>query len=84
MEERDELFAGMVEPRKPCDRMIISVELRQAVQPSRVRLCPTCVVDRLSSRPVAAWHCVHRLPGVFVCPDHDSDLWDSGMQTERM
>ena len=83
-EERDKLFDGMVARREPLDIMIVPVELRQAAPPRRLRMCPTCAADSLTSRPVASWRRVHQLPGVFVCPDHDRRLCASEIQTDHM
>ncbi len=83
-EDRDKLLGGMIEARGPHDRMIVPVELRQAAPPRRLRMCPACAADSLASRPTASWRRVHQLPGVFVCPDHERDLYDGGIRTDRM
>lgn len=35
-----------------------------------LNLCPNCSADDLRMHGEAAWHRVHQLPGVFVCPEH--------------
>ncbi len=41
---------------------------------SRVRFCPACIYDDTASVGAAYWHRIHQLPGVLLCPHHDTVL----------
>lgn len=43
-------------------------------QPSRMRSCPICDANDVSRYGEPYWHRCHQVPGVEVCPDHETFL----------
>lgn len=41
---------------------------------SCARICPDCIAQDQTNVGVAYWHRAHQLPGVYVCPYHDTPL----------
>ena len=45
-----------------------------------LNLCPACVKEEQAEQGMSAWHRVHQLPGVFVCPLHEIALRTTNIQ----
>lgn len=45
--------------------------------PDRLRFCPACHTEALGRWGERYWRRTHQLPGVLVCPEHDTPLVDS-------
>lgn len=47
--------------------------------PERLQFCPACVVEDRRKLGETYWHRLHQLPGIKICPDHNSMLETSNI-----
>ncbi|MFY3791699.1 TnsD family transposase [Ureibacillus sp. MALMAid1270] len=41
------------------------------------KFCPKCADDEMYNLGELYWHRIHQIPGVLVCPEHNTPLYDS-------
>lgn len=41
------------------------------------KFCPKCADDEMYNLGELFWHRIHQIPGVLVCPEHNTPLYDS-------
>lgn len=41
------------------------------------KFCPQCVEEEMNNLGEMYWHRIHQIPGILVCPDHKTPLYDS-------
>jgi TniQ len=66
------------------------IHMRLGIMASRVplpqwlRLCPQCVEDDRKQYSECYWHRVHQVPGVEVCPIHETRLQNSSVRARSV
>ncbi|MCK6208358.1 TnsD family transposase [Bacillus infantis] len=41
------------------------------------KFCPKCADEEMSNLGELYWHRIHQIPGVLICPEHNTPLYDS-------
>ncbi|MGG4507884.1 TnsD family transposase [Heyndrickxia sporothermodurans] len=41
------------------------------------KFCPQCIEEEMNNLGELYWHRIHQIPGILVCPDHKTPLYDS-------
>jgi hypothetical protein len=54
------------------------------LQHHRLRYCPRCVENDTEMYGEPYWHRVHQLPGVYICPIHDSATVESDTEFDKL
>lgn len=72
------LVAGVMEG---WTKGVCEVFVRQANRHPTLNFCPDCVAADKNAVGMSVWHRVHQLPGVFICPEHGSELRTTGVMT---
>ncbi|MBD9679441.1 TniQ family protein [Pseudomonas sp. PDM18] len=68
-QQNAELITLISTGKHPKRRITLSIKAQ-----IRCKYCVHCVNDDLSRHGVSYWHREHQLPGVFVCPTHNTPL----------
>jgi Tn7-like transposition protein D/TniQ len=80
---RHRMISGLMEGWKGGSSGVLNSNWSQVTVHPSLNFCPGCVTSDQKALGMSAWHRVHQLPAVFVCPGHGKRLRTTGVLAKQ-